>query len=50
MGLRELPPELAEKAKNELFEDPIRVPQDLKAIKEWIVKQPHLNIRTGKLS
>ena len=50
MGLRELSPELAKKAKDELFEDPKRIPQDLQAIKDWIAKQPHLNIRTGKLS
>lgn len=49
MSIRELSPELAKKARDELFEDPKRIPQDLQAIKSWIVKQPHLNARMGKL-
>ena len=47
MGIRELSPELAKKAKDELFEDPKRIPQDLQMIKDWIAKQPHLNVRIG---
>lgn len=50
MSIREISPELAKKAKDELFEDPKRTPQDIQAIKDWIAKQPHLNIRTGELS
>ena len=30
-------------AREELNEDPVRRDADLKAIKEWIKKQPHLN-------
>lgn len=50
MGIRELSPELAKKARDELFEDPKRIPEDLKQIKDWINKQPHLNVRMGKFS
>ena len=41
--------ELKKIAKDELGEDPKRVKNDIKAIQEWIKKQPHLNknIRTG---
>lgn len=49
MNIRELSPELAKKAKDELFEDPKRTSQDIQAIKDWIAKQPHLNVRMGKL-
>lgn len=47
MGLRELSPELAKRAQEELNEDPKRIEQDLQALKDWLVKQPHLNARTG---
>lgn len=47
MSVRELGPELAKKAKEELNEDTGRLEKDLKAIKEWISKQPHLNARMG---
>ncbi|CAK1549783.1 unnamed protein product [Leptosia nina] len=46
MTIRPLCPELAEKARVELNEDPKRVESDLAYIKEWISKQPHLNART----
>ena len=36
------PSELADLARTELNEDPSMVKKDLKAIKEWIKKQPHL--------
>ncbi|CAH0749101.1 unnamed protein product [Diatraea saccharalis] len=45
MSVRPLNAELAEKARVELNEDPKRVPDDLKHLKEWIDKQPHLNAR-----
>ncbi len=34
--------ELNKKAKEELKEDPKRIEKDMKAIREWIKKQPHL--------
>ncbi|RVE51216.1 hypothetical protein evm_004181 [Chilo suppressalis] len=45
MSLRPLSPELAEKARVELNEDPKRIPDDLNHLKDWIDKQPHLNAR-----
>lgn len=47
MGLRELSPELAKIAREELNEDPKRIEQDLQALKDWLAKQRHLNARTG---
>lgn len=49
MGLRELSPELAKVAKDELGEDPGRTQADLQAIKDWLAKQRHINARTGAL-
>lgn len=49
MSLRPLSPELQEKAKRELNEDPNRIKDDIKYIKEWLDKQPHLKARKGKL-
>ncbi|XP_077292070.1 retinol-binding protein pinta-like [Arctopsyche grandis] len=46
MGLRELSPELAKIAREELNEDPNRIGQDLQALKDWLAMQPHLNART----
>jgi len=34
--------ELAKIAKEQLNEDPKRVKADLKALRDWIAKQPHL--------
>jgi len=34
--------ELVEMAKKEINEDPKRTPADIKHIREWIKKQPHL--------
>lgn len=45
--IRELPIELAKIAKNELNENPKQIEADLKNLKEWILKQPHLKARTG---
>lgn len=46
LKIRELTPELAKKAKEELNEVPERMADDVKTIKEWIAKQPHLRART----
>ncbi|XP_047516143.1 uncharacterized protein LOC125056869 [Pieris napi] len=46
MNIRPLSPELAEKARLELNEDPKRIQSDIEHIKEWIAKQPHLRART----
>lgn len=48
MTIRPLSPELAEKARIELNEDPNRVASDLQYIKEWLSKQPHLRVRMGE--
>ena len=44
--------ELAKLAKNELNEDPARLKADIKHIKEWMKKQPHLakSARIGKVT
>ncbi|XP_050361886.1 uncharacterized protein LOC126781107 [Nymphalis io] len=44
--IRELSPELAKIAKNELNENPTQVASDLQNLKEWISKQSHLRART----
>ncbi|CAG9784536.1 unnamed protein product [Diatraea saccharalis] len=44
--VRELTPELAKIAKEELNENPKQISNDLGQIKEWICKQPHLKART----
>nr|XP_022919566.1 retinol-binding protein pinta-like isoform X1 [Onthophagus taurus] len=46
MDIRPLSPELQAKAIAELNEDPKRIPEDIKYIKEWLLKQPHLKPRT----
>jgi len=43
--IRELSPELAKIAKDELNEDPSRIADDLEQIKEWLIKQPHIKAR-----
>lgn len=43
--IRELAPELASIAAEELNEVPSRIEEDLKALKEWIAKQRHLTAR-----
>lgn len=45
--IRELTPELAKIAKEELNENTNQIPNDLQHLKEWISKQPHLKARTG---
>ncbi|GAB0099041.1 alpha-tocopherol transfer protein-like [Sergentomyia squamirostris] len=46
VAIRELTPELARVAREELNEVPERIPEDLQAFREWIRKQPHLRART----
>ncbi|XP_064076633.1 uncharacterized protein LOC135194772 [Vanessa tameamea] len=46
MNIRPLSPELAEKARLELNEDPNRIASDLQHIKDWLSKQPHLRACT----
>ncbi|XP_026331063.1 retinol-binding protein pinta-like isoform X2 [Hyposmocoma kahamanoa] len=46
VAVRPLPPELVEKAKVELFEDPKKLEDSIQHLKEWIAKQPHLKART----
>ena len=48
-----LPPDqVAKLAKKDLNEDPSRRDRDVKAIQEWLKKQPHLdgNVRSGRQS
>ncbi|GAB0096118.1 hypothetical protein DMENIID0001_115880 [Sergentomyia squamirostris] len=44
--MRDLCPELAKLAREELNEDPGRIEKDLETLREWIKKQPHLRVRT----
>ncbi|KPJ11746.1 Alpha-tocopherol transfer protein-like [Papilio machaon] len=44
--IRELSPDLAHIAKTELNEDPKQTPEDIKHLREWIMKQTHLKART----
>ncbi|XP_063529629.1 uncharacterized protein LOC134740905 [Cydia strobilella] len=46
MPVRPLSPELQEKARVELGEDPQRLQDGIQHLKEWLAKQPHLNART----
>jgi dienelactone hydrolase len=41
--IRELSPELLERAKKELNEDPSRRDADIAHIRDWLSKQPHIN-------
>lgn len=47
-NVRELAPELAKQAEAELNEVSSRTAEDLKTLREWILKQRHLNARLGK--
>lgn len=49
MSVRPLPPDLQQRAIAELNEDPKRVQDDIRHIKEWLKKQPHLKARTGEI-
>lgn len=48
MPIRKVSSSLQLKAINELNEVPERVEEDLKHIREWLTRQPHLKCRTGK--
>ncbi|XP_034236646.1 retinol-binding protein pinta-like [Thrips palmi] len=45
-AIRELSPELAERAKKELGEDPARRQEDIDHVKAWLAKQSFLNANT----
>lgn len=47
-NVRQLTPELAKQAEGELNEVPSRTAEDLKTLREWIVKQPHLTAKLGE--
>lgn len=49
MPVRPLHPELQEKARLELGEDPETLEENIHHLKQWILKQPHLKARTGIL-
>jgi dienelactone hydrolase len=49
MEIRPLPADLEATARQELNEDPARLEQDLKHLRDWLAKQPHLTARTGIL-
>jgi hypothetical protein len=42
MSIRKMRPDLEERAKKELNEDPNRREADLQALREWLKKQPHI--------
>lgn len=42
MSIRPLPKELQEKVKSELNEVTNRIEEDLNNVKQWLLKQPHL--------
>ncbi|XP_055622721.1 uncharacterized protein LOC129766230 [Toxorhynchites rutilus septentrionalis] len=45
-NIRPLNPELAKKAKEELFEVPERLDDDIAALRTWLAKSPHIKSRT----
>lgn len=47
MAIRALSADLEAIARQELNEDPARLEEDLKHIRDWLAKQPHLTARTG---
>jgi hypothetical protein len=47
MEIRTLSADLDAIARQELNEDPNRIQEDLKHIRDWLTTQPHLTARTG---
>ena len=47
-GLRALTPELEQRAKEQLGEDPSRRQEDINHIKAWLTKQSFLNANNGE--
>jgi hypothetical protein len=47
MEIRPLSADLEAIARQELNEYPATLEEDLKHIRDWLVKQPHLTARTG---
>lgn len=45
--IRPLPQFLVEKAAKEINEVPKRIPDDLRMLRDWLKKEPHLISRTG---
>ncbi|XP_036333633.1 retinol-binding protein pinta-like [Rhagoletis pomonella] len=45
-NIRQLTPELAKRAQKELGEVPERIDADIQQLRDWVLKQPHLNART----
>lgn len=43
-----LSPELLQRAKDELNEDPDRREADIEHIRDWLRHQPHINARMGE--
>jgi hypothetical protein len=48
MAVRALSADLEAVAYEKLNEDPKRTDEDLKHIRDWLAKQPHLTARKGK--
>ncbi len=45
-NIRQISPDLQQKAIDELFEVPTRLEADIEAFRDWIKKSPHLNAPT----
>jgi hypothetical protein len=45
-NIRQISPELQQKAIDELLEVPSRIDSDIEAFRDWIKKSPHLNAPT----
>ena len=46
LQIRPLSPELQKIAREQLFEEPEKIPEMIQILKEWIKKSPHLRSRT----
>lgn len=47
MAIRQLSTQLAKRAQEELFEKNSEIDGHIKALRQWILNQPHLKARTG---